>query len=542
MQPIHRPRQTQEGSAIALALITTAILTILGTTSFVVIQNRFKLAHQTAAWQEALLPAEAGIDLAVHEIRKNLYVKDLTTVFASPEWTRGEPIADSDNDGQRDAGESYTDLNTNGEYDSGGYSKTVSFGSREASMTVYAEQLNPVTMGKRAEDEPYWRVSSIGTVKLPPAASSVGGEGFDVKLRKLDFRVDHRTGIPLPVLAGQNRPVPQATRRIEAIVKPVSVFRLALFGTESINANNHNPVVDSYDSRDPNKSSYNPSTPWIPGTYLAAKRQQNGDIATNGSVIDAGGAHIYGDAATNGGSVLNADNVTGVITDDFYQEVLPVSTPKAPDGSDLSPSAGTPSTIRGTTVIDATANTVKNVVVDRISLSGGNTLTLQGAAPVNGVVPPTYVQIIVKGDVSLSGQAKIIIGTNVYVRVFIEGNADISGNGVSNTNSPLNFQMYGVDNYRRNAAGEIVKDASGNAIIDYGTIKIAGNGGFAGAVYAPHYDIEMKGGGSTDNVFASFVGHRISMNGVTSVHYDEALADGALVGEYKVVSWFEDNE
>jgi hypothetical protein len=161
---------------------------------------------------------------------------------------------------------------------------------------------------------------------------------------------------------------------------------------------------------------------------------------------------------------------------------------------------------------------------------------------VNGVIPRTYAQIIVKGDISLSGQAQIIIGQNVYVRVFVEGNADFSGNGVLNPNSPLNLQVYGVDNYRRNAAGEILKDASGQAIIDYGTIKIAGNGAFAGAVYAPHYDVEIKGGGTGDHVYAAFVGHKILMNGVTSVHYDEALADGALVGEYKVVSWFEDND
>ncbi|MGV3533797.1 MAG: DUF7305 domain-containing protein, partial [Chthoniobacteraceae bacterium] len=543
MQPTFRLRQSQEGSAIAFSLITVAILTILGTTSYMVVQNRFKLAHQTASWQEALLPAEAGVDLAVNEIRKNLYVKDLTTIFAAPDWTPGEPISDANNNGAMDAGEEYVDLNLNGQYDSGGYSRTLSFGSRDASMTVFAEKLNPTLMGRKADEEPYWRVSSVGTVKLPPAAASVGGEGYDVQLRKLDFRVDHRTGKALPVAAGESKPIPQATRRIEAIVKPVSVFRLALFGTESIDMTNHNPIVDSYDSRDPNKSTYNPLTPWIPGSYLLAKRQQNGDIATNGSVINASGAHIYGDASTKaGGTVLGSQNVTGVITDDFYQEVLPVSLPLASDGSVLGPTIGTPSTISGTTTITATETTVKNVVVDKINLSGQSVLTLAGAPAVNGVVPRTYVQLIVRGDISMSGQAQIVIGQNVYVRIFVEGTADFTGNGVLNPNSPLNLQVYGVDNYRRNAAGAILKDAAGNDIIDYAKITIAGNGGFSGAVYAPHYDIDIKGGGTGDHVYASFVGHKISMNGVTSVHYDEALADGALVGEYKVVSWFEDND
>jgi hypothetical protein len=71
-------------------------------------------------------------------------------------------------------------------------------------------------------------------------------------------------------------------------------------------------------------------------------------------------------------------------------------------------------------------------------------------------------------------------------------------------------------------------------------MKIAGNGGFNGTVYAPTYDIEIKGGGNADTVYGAFVGHKIFMNGVQSVHYDEALRDGGLITAYNIVSWFED--
>jgi hypothetical protein len=73
------------------------------------------------------------------------------------------------------------------------------------------------------------------------------------------------------------------------------------------------------------------------------------------------------------------------------------------------------------------------------------------------------------------------------------------------------------------------------------TMSISGNGGFSGAVYAPHYNVEMVGGGNTDSIFGSFVGNTVRMTGVQSVHYDEALADGGLVSDYKVVSWFEED-
>jgi hypothetical protein len=147
---------------------------------------------------------------------------------------------------------------------------------------------------------------------------------------------------------------------------------------------------------------------------------------------------------------------------------------------------------------------------------------------------------VITGDSSLSGQSRIVLEEGVYVRIFIMGDADFTGGGFVNPNSPLHLQVYGVDHYRRDAAGNIINDSNGQPIIDYGTLKIAGNGGFMGAVYAPHYDIEMKGGGTDDTIYGAFVGHDIFMNGVQSVHYDEALSDGGLVGEYKVVSWFED--
>jgi hypothetical protein len=32
----------------------------------------------------------------------------------------------------------------------------------------------------------------------------------------------------------------------------------------------------------------------------------------------------------------------------------------------------------------------------------------------------------------------------------------------------------------------------------------------------------------------------VRMTGVQSVHYDEAPADGGLISDFKIVSWFED--
>ena len=48
------------------------------------------------------------------------------------------------------------------------------------------------------------------------------------------------------------------------------------------------------------------------------------------------------------------------------------------------------------------------------------------------------------------------------------------------------------------------------------------------------------GGGNTGHVFGSVVGKTVFMNGVTNLHYDEALNDMGLINNYQLVSWVED--
>jgi hypothetical protein len=38
----------------------------------------------------------------------------------------------------------------------------------------------------------------------------------------------------------------------------------------------------------------------------------------------------------------------------------------------------------------------------------------------------------------------------------------------------------------------------------------------------------------------NIVGNTVTMSGVQAVHYDDALGDGGLISDFRVVSWFED--
>lgn len=469
--------QSRRASILLLAIAWVAILTIAGASTILFLRSKHQEAFQTSSWQEALLAAESGTDLAVNEMRKGLFSP--TTAWTG--WNRTD--------------------GTTGPLTSGSSSVISSVLERigEGGQRSWAEvQVDAPDYLKDASGEQWYRIRSIGYSEIP-GGRVVAGEKPDNALRKLSLNTDRRTG--------QAVPVPRASRLIEAIAKPVGTFRVALLSNETISMNNHNIVVDSYDSRDPSKSTN--------AHYDPAKRQQHGHIATNGSLIDAGSAQIYGDASTNGGSVLNSSNVTGQIRDDFYQELFPVRVPN------VSPDSGTPGNITGNVTINAGSGNPTQVVVSSINLSGQNVLRIRGAADGSD----TFVQIVVTGNISMSGQGAIILDPGVYLRMFVVGDGSISGNGVTNPNSPLHFQLYGVDR----PAGS-----------PPGYLSISGNGGFRGAVYAPNYNINMVGGGNADSVFGAFVGKAINMTGVQSVHYDEALGDGGLISDYKIVSWFED--
>jgi hypothetical protein len=477
------------GTALVVALACSAIILGVGYTTYQSIQTKYRSIHQTASWKEALLTAEGGVEMAMNEIRKSLY--DPQNAFIGWEKSADE-IQQASNDPGATAGNMTYKLASNAilRQGEGGLESW-------AHVTVDAPR---ALVDRRGEK--WYRIRSLGVADLPGTA--VAGEKQDLRLRKFDFVTDRRSGRKLTK--------PQATRLIETVAKPVGAFPLAVLGVKSVDMNNHNIVIDSYDSRDQKKSTN--------GGYDVAKRQERGDVGTNGKVINAGGAHIYGDVYTNKGTVLGAENVSGDIIDDFYKEILTVQRPNTV------PDSGTPTMVKTSATFVANPDTPSNYQLSSLALSGQDVLEIKGAADGS----ETFSQIVVTGDVSISGLAQIKLGKGVHVRIFVIGNADITGQGFLNPNSPLALQIYGCDR---------PKLADGSPA-SYGAMKIAGNGGFCGAIYAPNYNLEIKGGGTTDSVYGAFVANTVFMNGVQSIHYDEALADGGLITDYRIVSWFED--
>ncbi|MEO8439878.1 MAG: hypothetical protein ABI540_06605 [Spartobacteria bacterium] len=457
-----------------------AILSLLATEVLRTVSGRFQLGLQVASWQESLVAAESGIDLAVVELRKSLYPAP-NGAWSGWDNTPGNGVV------------------------SHGLTMVPNAGLAGTPMTIEVAVDAPIGLIDPSSGWQYYRVRTLGWLPLtgPPRS---GFNKQDNHLRKLTLRVQRF----IDTLFSSETSAPHTSRRLEAVIAPVSSFGQAIFSLSTINLNNQNIVVDSYNSTDPTKSTNT--------LYDVTKRQFNGDIATNGNLIQAGNAHIYGDVATNSGTTTGVNNVTGEIRADFYQEPIPIAAPTWPS---INP---TPSVVTGTATLTASAtqgSASSRYRLNGISISGSQTLTFAGSADGS----PTYIEIYVTGDITVGGTSQVILGNGVRAKIYFQGNVDIQGKGMVNPNDqPSNLLLYGI------------KPTDGVTR----SVTLGGNGQITAAVYAPDYAVTVNGGGNTGHVFGSVVGKTVSMNGVTNLHYDEALSTTGLINNFKIVSWVED--
>lgn len=477
-------RQVQaanSGSALIWTVLIITILSLGAAELLHVVSGKYQNTLHAAVWQESLLAAESGIDLAIVELRKSLYP---APNHAWEDWkvTTGEGASNY------------------------GLQTIPNAGLAQTPMTIQVTVDAPPQLKDPENSWQYYRIRAVGTMPItgPPRA---GDNKQDTRLRKLSLRFDRfADGVLTPSLVT----TPKVSRRVEAIVRPVSSFDLAIMSVGALNLNDADIIIDSYDSRDPNKSTN--------GLYDVAKQQEHGSIATNGDLINAGNAHIFGDVATNSGTVSGVSNVTGTERTDFYQEPIPVGAPNWPS---INP---TPMTVSGTTTLTANAiegSTASRYMLTAINLSGGQVLNLVGKPDGSA----TYIEIYVTGDISSTGNSQIVVQPGVKAKIYFAGNTKISGNGLVNINNqPGDLILYGISPPPNTTR----------------TVAISGNGQLSAAVYAPDYDVAISNGGTRGTVFGSFVGKTVAMTGVTDLHYDEALGAGGVINNYKIVSWFED--
>src|SRR6476469_2821802 len=191
MRRLHHSQQ--QGSVLLWTVLVIAILSLFAMEVLRAVSGRFQVGLQTAAWQEALVAAESGIDLAIVELRKSLY-----------------PAPNH-------AWEGWNNTPANG-VTSYGLTTIPNSGLGGTPMTIEANVDAPASLIDPNNGWQYYRIRTIGTMPISGPARSADNKQ-DTRLRRLSLRFERFTN---GVLTAHAITTPQVCRRAEAIVSPVS--------------------------------------------------------------------------------------------------------------------------------------------------------------------------------------------------------------------------------------------------------------------------------------------------------------------------------
>ena len=373
------------------------------------------------------------------------------------------------------------------------------------------------------------------------------------------------------------------------VAKPTTRLHYALLGDKSIDLQDQTVTIDSYDSTngdygdvllppptpaDNKNAGYTlPGSPTNPDGTVNKQAGQNvgwqGNIATNGQLIHAGGATVQGDASTNDGKVADAQKVSGNQDPNFYQELPPIS-PPVWDNTTVVQDGATGTTVRNNYTSPAASTDSRNPTRLRfngINLTGGKDKTITISPPAGNLpglpVSAGFVELYVQGDLLTSGNNVINVDPSVTLIVYVTGNVNLNGVGIANLSErPSHLLINGVQGSDPSASPTITiapysnpnkggksggkdgddgeEDGKGKKAKAVGTTFQAD---FTGIVYAPNHRLTLDGSNSTThkNDFAgAFIASTINVTDQTLIHYDENLRNAGQVNGYKIVNWFED--
>ena len=268
-------RHRTSGSVTITALIT---LTVLAFVAAMVLQNgtrRYNGVIKAQGWQEALYAAEAGGDLGLANLRWQVVSGSPTPFDSTQGWATTTSSGNT----------TYTCTTPHfiGTGD----------GTRETWAVVTVESLSATTpVGlKDTAGKQWYRIRSTGHARVPGLARASIDPLLDINtrhnnsLRKFNLRTDRATGQALTI--------PETTRTIEQIIEPKVSGGWALLARTSLTIGS-NQIIDSYNSTDSSKSTR--------GQYDPTKRQNNANVATDGSASSALACHrTRGSTAVPGG-------------------------------------------------------------------------------------------------------------------------------------------------------------------------------------------------------------------------------------------------
>ena len=521
------------GSTLIVTIITLTVISMLAVVTLTRVTPRLRMAYQIAAWQEARIGAEAGVDAAMGEILRHAANPAASTW---PGWSQqgagGQlvPATSSTLGGLGNVVGNLLSLLLGG-----GSSPPASTGF-VSSPPIFLDNLNvSASSGVPTEvDVQLWalhrssrpntswfRIRSMATCSLPPTAYAAP-EALDGPLRRFSLRTmrpqlrQNSIGRPVSV------PLPNVSRTVEVLVEPILPFELALWTEDPpVLGQTGSWGIDSYDSGDPKKSGPNGIYPGRGSDMV----QANGHLACNrarpadspyGPLVDAGGVRVMGVVATNGGddpATVQHENVTGDVAldpsrvqSDFCREMNPI--PRPVSGTVLA----APRSARYHAGPEATP---------AIYVITGNLGDFRIVAPPGGVNGALV--LFVDGDVNLT--KPLIVPPAVTVALFVRG--DVTFGDYVNAGP-----------YSSNRAAQFLIFCESNPSLHH-SLQAHGASTVCAAVYAPTCLVTLDG---TVDWCGSVVagGFGVTGGGDGGLHYDEALAPVGPTISYRIARYIED--
>lgn len=562
---------TTEGSALIAAIL---VVTVLAGMAAVILANVTAKHHnnfQAAAWRDALVSAEAGVERTMAELRM--------TVDAPDQAWQGWVVINPDGS----AATSQT-INRTGRWTPGyalrmsGVLPLQAGETKQQKYSVTVDVPSTLAASGRRWNQSY-RIRSTGYSALPGSAR-VTDDKRDTNLRRLSLITDRWTGTRVTT--------PEASRIIEVVAKPSSVFDYAVVSEINFKMNKKT-YIDGYNSNYPDTSingRYDPTKRTNKGGTIVANRWKKSkkpdSAAADPEKFDVGKATIYGDLLVKGSlkNVKNYENVQGdKVTNVSFNtptNLAPVWTGGVTYIQNLD--GKIPSALAATYKIaekqakaggpaaqfaakSATAAAV--LAAKGMELNGG----ADPASPARYKVekigvdkkteslvignPPgateSWVEIWVTDEMKIEKGGTMFVSDGVHLTVYVEGKVEIkdtrndNGGFILESGFAGDLQIVGVEK----------PDSKKEADDEYSPRKRSGkisisDADFTGVINAPDWDVDFKpkdwdkedtvyGG----QLYGAVLGRKIKIGNGADYHYDEALEDTGRVLSYSIAGWNE---
>ena len=148
-----------------------------------------------------------------------------------------------------------------------------------------------------------------------------------------------------------------------------------------------------------------------------------------------------------------------------------------------------------------------------ITFNSSGSYRVDSSGPVSGklIVAAPNVRLRVDGGMSVSGTGSITISSNASITIYLNcPSANIGGQGVVNSGVASQCYIFGTP---------ILK-----------TLALGGNGETTCAVYAPHADVTLQGGGASEQDFSgAIVANSLRFTAHYNIHFDESLLHSAPI-------------